>query len=873
MDREMFKSRLKQYKKAREENPELKYWEWKKLPKYDGGTEKVTLKEKEDAFWRGDAQKMAELVEREGDKLTYVTPESDLDEVVVTAKDSKKEKQLEKDYNNILDLGITAAGFVPGLGEVADAVDVVNQLRQGNYTDAALAGLGFVVPFIPGSSLRKIKNSVLDYVGDKTGYFFHVPQKENEIYRQVTQSAIDDAESSGVIRSNPKSEQFGRPIHWAGASFQKGRLYNPRDKVSNAVIVGNVDNIEVVSRPGHMHYDEFDIASARNGFGEYTGEEVTPVFNNRIDAAPITDFYYYQKGNKGLSKYFWKKKKFKLDNVDISNMDDSVLDRLYEETIKTADTKNTQRLRDLHFIKAFPNTVAQYDGLPQTWYHGAPYGNFNKFDSSKFSSTIGGASAIGDKGIFFTTDLPSAQRYAKSSDFIDVKKLFDSGKGRGVLDVLDKTDQGVYQVYLNAVNPKIVDFHGAPWSKAPVDVPSNYSVIEYIDDFDGIETPYKTFDDAKEAYLSFGYGKGHEPDALFSQFFDSDRKREIIRFTGAPLYRKVKLVETRVPNTTNGVVNWAIREGNDSALMTNVIDSNGGGINNEGYAIDDLVVLKSNQVKLRDSVTYDDDGNIIKLSKRDDPNTDDIRFAGGGEVPDEGGYTESYWSRKNREAVHKSLDPTMRFSPETLLFGNNATGEEDQYWRAYLGLENSVPTMNKNAYTEWDKKVEAEKAKNKENLSDFYGTTPNMDLSLQAVADTLSLGKMSREYDKYSKEYRDLPSKRSIDALYQQAKRVMDNPGKWQQMYSDDHIIKSTPFEDDGEVNPLGMLAHYGMKWVPEENSLYVHDTYDFPWLARLAGKIKERPNEMKIRSKISFNPKKGSRLLRSAKNYNDTYK
>ena len=54
MDREGFRNRMKQYKKAREENPGLKYWEWKDIPKYDEGTDGVTLKEKEDAFWRGD---------------------------------------------------------------------------------------------------------------------------------------------------------------------------------------------------------------------------------------------------------------------------------------------------------------------------------------------------------------------------------------------------------------------------------------------------------------------------------------------------------------------------------------------------------------------------------------------------------------------------------------------------------------------------------------------------------------------------------------------------------------------------------------------------------------------------------------------------
>ena len=41
MDREGFRNRLKQYKQAREENPGLKYWEWKSIPKYDEGTDGV----------------------------------------------------------------------------------------------------------------------------------------------------------------------------------------------------------------------------------------------------------------------------------------------------------------------------------------------------------------------------------------------------------------------------------------------------------------------------------------------------------------------------------------------------------------------------------------------------------------------------------------------------------------------------------------------------------------------------------------------------------------------------------------------------------------------------------------------------------------
>ena len=140
MERNEFKSRLKQYKKAREENPGLKYWEWKAIPKYDEGTGGVTLKEKEDAFWRGDTQKMAELVEREGKQLTYVTPQSNMDEVVITANKPKQNRYSELDFAKDI------AGFVPVLGDAVDIYDVGKSLYNGNYSQAALLGAGLLLP-------------------------------------------------------------------------------------------------------------------------------------------------------------------------------------------------------------------------------------------------------------------------------------------------------------------------------------------------------------------------------------------------------------------------------------------------------------------------------------------------------------------------------------------------------------------------------------------------------------------------------------------------------------------------------------------------------------------------------------------------------
>lgn len=223
MDIEGFRNRLKQYKKAREENPGLKYWEWKDIPKYDEGTDSVDddlntsgikavfttdgadwrkrpTQEQLDAFYSGNVKRQIQLAEQAGQTVTYTNPKYTLDEVVVSAKDLKKERQHKQEYNNVLDLGITAAGFIPGLGEVADVVDVVNQLRQGNYGDAGLSALAAIIPGVPASIIRRGGNDItrryLKYVGqnpDKSFAGMKINQdKLTPLQKQQLQILLDN---------------------------------------------------------------------------------------------------------------------------------------------------------------------------------------------------------------------------------------------------------------------------------------------------------------------------------------------------------------------------------------------------------------------------------------------------------------------------------------------------------------------------------------------------------------------------------------------------------------------------------------------------------------------------------------------------------
>ncbi len=231
----------------------------------------------------------------------------------------------------------------------------------------------------------------------------------------------------------------------------------------------------------------------------------------------------------------------------------------------------------------------------------------------------------------------------------------------------------------------------------------------------------------------------------------------------------------------------------------------------------------------------------------------------------EGGYTTS---TRKREIINRAYDPTFGFDLAGWLMsfasGNNSHGEENEYWRAYLGLDNNVPKMQPAAKTSWDDKVEAQKAASGELPSDFYGTTPRMDQMIQVVADTLNTGNILRNYDDYNRQNKKLAPKGVIRHMYEEGKKVMENPGRWTQVtegpqfYLYDGIDWLT-----NEMMPLGMLADFGMMWSPDEGALRVHDTYDFPAYVTTLSSIPVRPKEMKIRGLVKFDPRKGSVLLR----------
>lgn len=347
-------------------------------------------------------------------------------------------------------------------------------------------------------------------------------------------------------------------------------------------------------------------------------------------------------------------------------------DELYKAAVERGDKQEALRLLEDAYLNSGVNKtpiVVGDDGHAVGWFHGSEWGNHTIFDSSAMNATIGGSSAAGKvKGNFLTTDLPSAKRYAGSSRYSTTEdpktttpntfveklqnlfgayqprflypaervggyapkpeRLFDT-HGLAPINHLDKTDNVVYPMYVNpGENPMVLDFNGKPWSQSPVQFPNNFYLKRYIRDdeaktYRDVIIPFKDKETAMEAWMSDPINVYRGVTNLDDNYFD-EGIRSISAYNSAPRHEEVKLIEELVPNTTNGAVQTAAKEGNSSVLMKNVIDSNGGP-NGQHYAIDDLATLKSEQMKLAD-ITYDDAGNLIPLSKRFDWTNPDIRY-------------------------------------------------------------------------------------------------------------------------------------------------------------------------------------------------------------------------------------------------------
>lgn len=87
-------------------------------------------------------------------------------------------------------------------------------------------------------------------------------------------------------------------------------------------------------------------------------------------------------------------------------------------------------------------------------------------------------------------------------------------------------------------------------------------------------------------------------------------------------------VEAETIRDTRGISAWAARNGYDSVIFRNLIDSGGNAdFESADTPSDVYIIFDPASVKSADPVTYDDSGNVIPLSERFNPRKRDIRYS------------------------------------------------------------------------------------------------------------------------------------------------------------------------------------------------------------------------------------------------------
>lgn len=535
-----------------------------------------------------------------------------------------------------------------------------------NYLGAVLNGLGAVTP--AGSGIYdRIKLAIENY---------------RQPLKKLESPVIRTVQDNGKIRLSLPTHTDSNPRQFVLEPQGDNKFYVHMRTWDGDHVPANLSN-EDKQTLFQALYDELpdgaEILFPKSGPGYYGTRGTVAGLqrlarDSRFTPGTKGTLQYLDKDGKTVKTYegtsFIKTPRITAENA--AGITPEQLDAAYKEAVESGNRPEALRLLEQAYLRSdIPRTdvTVTPEGHAVGWYHGSEWGNHTIFDSSAMNATIGGTSAHGKiKGNFLTTDVPSAMRYAGSSKYSSAnipeytspqtfsekvknlfgvyrprklypaekvgeyapkpERLFDT-KGKPPIEHLNKTDNVVYPLYVNPGEDIMrLDFQGKPWSQSPVKFPNDFYLRRHIRD-DVAKTyrdeivPYKDYETAYKAWIEDPINIRRGRTSLNEMYFD-DGIRSIEGFNSAPRYETVRLIEERVPSTTNGAVQTAAKEGKTSVLMRNVIDSNGG---QEGvhYAIDDFVTLKPNQQKLAD-ITYDDNGNLIPLSQRFNWSNSDIRY-------------------------------------------------------------------------------------------------------------------------------------------------------------------------------------------------------------------------------------------------------
>ena len=349
-------------------------------------------------------------------------------------------------------------------------------------------------------------------------------------------------------------------------------------------------------------------------------------------------------------------KTYILDNLrrSIGELPDTQISSIYKNAYKNLDHETGQIIRDWHFIKNSGGYGINNYEKPVVFYQGSPYGGHSVVNSKLLDATIGGASALGEKGNFTTTDLNAAYNYAGRFPFyhkpitqspydklLDLKKLRDYGD---LKPYEHKTEPMIYPFYIKTTNPMNFDFEGNVWSKYPHPeqlgriwklrtenskrLPNgSYNTVNNTETFTSLRDVINRVAQLKNQGYSSGYKLRDAFDTKPSNLrgipyrkYDATMKRYTDLLDDVKGI--VELSSRKIKPTTNGVTEQAFNHNADGLFINNVVDA----AQKDNYAINEFIFRNSNQAKLANPFVLNDNGDLISILKRDDFTNPDIRY-------------------------------------------------------------------------------------------------------------------------------------------------------------------------------------------------------------------------------------------------------
>ena len=327
------------------------------------------------------------------------------------------------------------------------------------------------------------------------------------------------------------------------------------------------------------------------------------------------------------------------ENVNKKFSLEPVSDSAYMEAVERGDIEKAQRMVDEAALKwgAMKNG---YDGS-YYFYHGTNSDNFNVFNKSY----IGAANDSGffGKGFYFAYSRGEASYYGRNvkKAYLRITKPFDFQQEMYMLDGKRSPGRADIAFIVNFANkfPELAEKHSVSYVEKGSD---NVKTMPYAEFSELFMKYYNSVDfkveklentDNEFAVLADKYtqtyegadGKKHKfTDYKFNQrVYGQDAANDKVMLTMKYIEKVVfDYVDTGTSNI--GGVASVIMESPEFSSKLRKLGYDGVIQSKDG---DEAVVFDSEQIKAADPITYDDNGNIIPLSKRFDSENEDIRYS------------------------------------------------------------------------------------------------------------------------------------------------------------------------------------------------------------------------------------------------------